>query len=81
MSQKSSLVVQWVKDLALSLQRLVTAVVQVWPLAWELPYAMGTAKKQNKTKQSKKPWLRSVYTEPEGIRDVLLSSEKKHVTK
>ena len=35
-----------VKDLVLSLLRLiVTAVVQVLSLAWELPYAASTAKK------------------------------------
>ena len=38
---RSSLVVQWVKNLALSLP----AVVQVPSLAPELPHALGTAKK------------------------------------
>ena len=37
--------VQWVKDLALSLLAAqVDAVAQVQSLAWELPYAVGKAK-------------------------------------
>ena len=48
-TSSSSLVVQWVKDLALSLQWLkYTAVVWVQSLAGEFPYATGTAKKQTK---------------------------------
>ena len=48
--------VQWAKDPALSLLWLMTLLGQ--PLAWELLRAMGTAKKQNKTKQQqKKPCL------------------------
>ena len=43
---QSSLVAQWVKDLALSLQWLgVAAVVQVQFLAQEFPCAVGMAKK------------------------------------
>ena len=41
-----SLVVQQVKDPALSLQAQVAAVVWVQPLAQEFPHAMDTAKKK-----------------------------------
>ena len=44
-SNRSSLLVWWVKDLALSLQWLeVTAVVQVHPWPREFPHAAGGAK-------------------------------------
>ena len=47
------LVVQWVKDLALSLQQLgFTAVMYVQYLAQYLPHAMSAA--NQKTKQNKK---------------------------
>ena len=47
----SSLVVQGVKDLVLSTAVLwVAAVVWVQFLAWELPHAMGAAKKKKKLK-------------------------------
>ena len=36
---------QWVKDLGLPLQCLVTAVTQVQSLTWEIPHLVGTAKK------------------------------------
>ena len=55
---------QWVKvPELLWLWWRLAATVLVWPLAWELPYALGAAlkrpknkktKKQNKTKQNKK---------------------------
>ena len=38
---------QWVKDLVLSLQH-------PGPLAWELPHAVGMAKKKKKEKKKKK---------------------------
>jgi len=45
----NSLVVQWVKDPALSLAMAwVTAVTWVWFLTQELPHAVGTAKKKKK---------------------------------
>ena len=44
---------QQVKILALSMQvALVAAMVQVQPLAWELPHAVGAAKKEKKKKYS-----------------------------
>lgn len=43
----SSLAVQWVKDPGWS-QSHLTAVAQVWSLAWERPYAVGLAKKKKK---------------------------------
>ena len=49
-SHKSSLVAQWVKDAALSVQ--VTAVVQVQSLAWELLQAVGKEKKKKKKKRT-----------------------------
>ena len=54
---RSSLVAQQVKDLALSLL-WVTAVVQVWSLAPEPLPAKGLAQKQNKTKTGNMPSLR-----------------------
>ena len=46
---ESSLVMQWVKDLVLSSQCLGSpALVWVQSLAWELPHAMGVAKKEKK---------------------------------
>ena len=45
--------VQWVKDLVLSLLWLVTAVAQVCSLAWKLPHALGMAKKKKKKKKGK----------------------------
>ena len=43
----SSLVAEWVKDPALSLQwRWVTAVMLAQTLAWELPHTVGVAKQQ-----------------------------------
>ena len=45
--------VQWVKDLALLILRLV-ATTPIRPLAWEPPHAVGAAldkAKQNKTKK------------------------------
>ena len=41
---------QWVNDLTLSLTqaRWVTDVEQIQSLAWELPHAMGMAKKKKK---------------------------------
>ena len=45
---ESSIVAQWVKDLALSLLWLIDiAVVQVQSLVQELPHATGVAKKKN----------------------------------
>ena len=44
---------QWVKDLALLWCRLATAA-PIGPLAWEPPYAMGAAVKDQKKKKKKK---------------------------
>ena len=42
---------QWVRDLALLLLwHRPTATVPIWPLAWNLPYAMGAALKRKKIK-------------------------------
>ena len=50
----SSLVVQQVKNLVLSLQWLgVTAVAEVQSLAWEFPQALGGAKRKRKKKDLK----------------------------
>ena len=43
---RSFLVVQWVKGLVSSLQWLIAVMVWVRSLAWELPRAMGAAKKK-----------------------------------
>ena len=40
---------QWVTDLALLwLWRRLAVVALIWPLAWELPYAVGAALKKAK---------------------------------
>ena len=45
---------QWVKDPVLLWATVQVAdAVQIWPLAWELPYAVGTALKRKKKKQKK----------------------------
>ena len=38
--------VQWVKDLTIAAQ--VAGEVRFWSLAWELPYAVGVAEKEEK---------------------------------
>ena len=49
--------VEWVKDPALQnlalllLQHRPAATAQIWPLAWELPYATGEAQKKKKKKK------------------------------
>ena len=48
---RSSLVVQMVKDPALSLAVQVTALAQVQSLAWGNPHASGMAKKKKKKKK------------------------------
>ena len=45
-------VVLWVKDPTAAAQ--VTAEVQVWSLAWELPHATAGAKKKKKRKEGRK---------------------------
>ena len=47
---------QWVKDPALQMQfeSRVVATALIRPLAWELPYTMGTALKKEKKKKKKK---------------------------
>ena len=42
---------QQVKDLDLTAVSLVIAVAWIRSLTWELPHAMGTAKKKQKQKQ------------------------------
>ena len=54
---RSSLVMQWVKDLVLSLQQLgVAAMMQVWSLAQECPCAVGIVRKKTQNLKTELPY-------------------------